>query len=69
MILLDVDPNVVKPGWTALVVTLLLAAAVVFLYFSMRKQFRRINIPREQPEQTGDTPATPTEPAAGSSAE
>ena len=42
MILLDVDPNWVRPGWTPLFVTLLLAAAMVFLYFSMRKQFRKI---------------------------
>jgi hypothetical protein len=42
MILLDVDPNWVRPGWTPLLVTLLLAAAMVFLYFSMRKQFRKI---------------------------
>jgi hypothetical protein len=66
MILLELDPNVVKPGWTALVVTLLLAAAMVFLFFSMRKQFRKINIPPEEPD---DKPPTPTEPAAGASAE
>ena len=45
MILLDVDPNIVKPGWTPLFVVLLLAVALVFLYFSMRKQFRKIRIP------------------------
>jgi hypothetical protein len=45
MILLDVDPNWVRPGWTPLFVTLLLAAAMVFLYFSMRKQFRKIRTP------------------------
>ena len=69
MILLDVDPNVVKPGWTALVVTLLLAVAMVFLFLSMRKQFRKISIPREQPDEAEDKPSTPTEPTAGSSAE
>jgi flagellar biosynthesis component FlhA len=42
MILLDVDPNIVRPGWTPLFVVLLLAVAMVFLYFSMRKQFRKI---------------------------
>ena len=66
MIFLELDPNVVRPGWTALVVTLLLAAAMVFLYFSMRKQFRKINIPRQEPD---DKPSTPTEPTAGTSAE
>jgi hypothetical protein len=68
VILLDVDPNMVKPGWTALLVTLLLAVAMVLLFFSMRKQFRKISIPREEPEETDDEPATPTEPTAGSSA-
>ena len=45
MILLDVDPNIVRPGWTPLFVVLVLAAAMVFLYFSMRKQFRKIRTP------------------------
>jgi hypothetical protein len=42
MILLDVDPNLVKPGWTAFLVVVLLGIAMVFLYLSMRKQFRKI---------------------------
>jgi hypothetical protein len=66
MILLELDPNVVKPGWTPLVVTLLLAVALVLLFLSMRRQFRKINIP---PQETDDKPPTPTEPAAGASAE
>jgi hypothetical protein len=45
VIILDVDPNIVRPGLTPLFITLLLAAAMVFLYFSMRKQFRKIRIP------------------------
>lgn len=44
MFLLDLDPNVVKPGWTPLIITILLAAALVLLYLSMRRQFRRINV-------------------------
>jgi hypothetical protein len=48
MILLDVDPNVVKPGWTAFVVVLLLGIAMVFLYLSMRKQFRKIRVPGDE---------------------
>jgi hypothetical protein len=47
MILLEVDPNVVKPGWTPLLVTLLLLGAMVFLYLSMRKQFRKIRTPED----------------------
>ena len=69
MTLLDLDPNVVKPGWTALVVTVLLGLALVFLFLSMRKQFRKISIPRQEPEEMDDKPGTPTEPAAGSSVE
>ena len=48
MILLDVDPNLVKPGWTALVVVLLLGVAMVFLYLSMRKQFRKIRVSEDE---------------------
>ena len=47
MILLEVDPNVVKPGWTPLIITLLLGVAMVLLFLSMRRQFRKISIPRE----------------------
>jgi hypothetical protein len=42
VILLEVDPNWVKPGWVLLLVIVLLAGAMVFLYLSMRKQFRKI---------------------------
>lgn len=58
MILLDVDPSVVKPGWAALVVVLLLAVAMVFLYLSMRKQFRKIRTPddvADESEQVEDS--------------
>jgi hypothetical protein len=47
MILLEVDPNWVKPGWMLLLVILLLAGAMVFLYLSMRKQFRKIRVPED----------------------
>ena len=66
MIFLELDPNVVKPGWTALIVTVLLAVALVLLYLSMRRQFRKINIPQEG---TDDKPPAPTEPTAGTSAD
>ena len=52
MILLDVDPNIVRPGWTPLFVVLLLAAAMVFLYLSMRKQFRKIRTPDDVADET-----------------
>jgi hypothetical protein len=50
MIWLDIDPNVVKPGWTPLMITVGLAVAVVLLFFSMRRQFRRINVPDDSVE-------------------
>jgi hypothetical protein len=55
MILLDVDPNIVKPGWTPLFVVLLLAVAMVFLYLSMRKQFRKIHTPDDAADHTEDS--------------
>ena len=39
--LLDLDPNIVKPGWIPLLITVGLAAVMVLLFFSLRKQFRR----------------------------
>ncbi len=62
MILLEVDPNVVKPGWTPLIVTLLLGIAVVLLFLSMRRQFRKISIPREDEvdDASPTAPDTPT---------
>ena len=42
-VLLDLDPNVVKPGWTPLLITVGLAAVIVLLFLSMRRQFRRID--------------------------
>jgi hypothetical protein len=66
MILLDVDPSAVRPGWTALIVVLLLAVAMVFLYLSMRKQFRKIRTPddvageSEQEESASERPPGPS---------
>ena len=54
LVALDVDPSTVRPGWIAFVVILLLAIALVFLFFSMRRQFRKINIgDPEEPSQPG----------------
>ena len=53
MIFLELDPDVVKPGWTAFVVVILLVIAMVFLYLSMRKQFRKIRV-HEEEEALGD---------------
>ena len=66
MIFLELDPDVVKPGWTPLIITVLLAIAVVLLYLSMRRQFRKINIPPQEPDE--EQPAPP-DPPAGSPAD
>ena len=65
MILLDLDPNVVKPGWTPALITLGLAVVIVLLYLSMRNQVRRINVPYADAEATPDAAAEP-EATAGS---
>ena len=57
LVTLDVDPSTVRPGWSAFVVILLLAIALIFLFFSMRRQFRKINI---------IDPEEPSKPAAAS---
>ena len=71
MILLEVDPDLVKPGWTPLIITVLLGVAVVLLFFSMRRQFRKISIPRDDgvddpaaPSADGPPAATPDAPEA-----
>lgn len=47
--LLDLDPNIVKPGWIPLLITIAMAAVLVLLFLSMRKQFRRIDVSQSQP--------------------
>ncbi|MET0694470.1 MAG: hypothetical protein ABWX96_09225 [Propionibacteriaceae bacterium] len=59
MTLLDIDPNVVKPGWTPLIILILLAIVMVFLYFSMRKQFRKINVPSDPRFDNGESTGVP----------
>jgi hypothetical protein len=45
------DPEDVKPGWLGFGVFLLLAAAVVLLVFSFRKQLRKVDF--EEPSDDG----------------
>ncbi len=63
-LLLELDPNIVKPGWTPLLITLGIALAMVLLFRSMRRQFRKVdeNFP-EPPQRTTGTPAPPVAPA------
>ena len=49
------DPEDVKPGWLGFGVFLLLAAAVVFLVFSFRKQLKKVDF--EEPS-SGRRPAS-----------
>jgi protein-S-isoprenylcysteine O-methyltransferase Ste14 len=51
-------PEDLRPGWIALVTILLLCGASLFLWFSMRKQLRRIQVPREDEEATTDAAAS-----------
>ena len=63
MILLEVDPSVVKPGWMPLLITLLLLGAMVFLYLSMRKQFRKIRIPEDDESDNAEDSASERPPS------
>ena len=63
MMLLEVDPNLVRPGWTPLVVIVLLGVVLFFLGRSMIKQFGRIDVPGAD-----DVDPDPTGPATGTGA-
>ena len=47
MMLLEVDPNLVRPGWTPLLVIVLLGIVLFFLGRSMLKQFGKIDVPAD----------------------
>jgi len=69
MMLLELDPNIVKPGWTPLLITVGLALVMVLLFRSMRRQFRRVddNFPGHAGgTRVGDLPPDPsaTDPSA-----
>jgi hypothetical protein len=55
MTLLEVDPSAVQPGWAALIVVLLMAGAMVLLYLSMRKQFRKIRTAEDAADEAADS--------------
>jgi hypothetical protein len=66
MILLEVDPNWVKPGWVLLLVIVLLAGAMVFLYLSMRKQFRKIRMSEDEEPDNAEESASERPPSTPS---
>jgi hypothetical protein len=47
MMLFEVDPNLVRPGWTPLLVLVLLGIVLFFLGRSMLKQFGKIDVPAD----------------------
>ena len=61
MILLDLDPNVVKPGWIPLLITVGLALVMVLLFRSMRRQFSRVHANFPDPRAGSPTSAAPAE--------
>ncbi|WP_410785187.1 hypothetical protein [Kribbella sp. C-35] len=56
----EIDPNVVKPGWVALLIVLALGAATVLLVRNMGKQLKRIDFDRDG----ADDPAPSDDPAS-----
>jgi flagellar biosynthesis/type III secretory pathway M-ring protein FliF/YscJ len=48
MVLLKISPSAVHAGWLALVIILALAAVVVLLVWSMRRQMRKIQLPSRE---------------------
>ena len=54
----------VRPGWIPLLIVILLGAFIAFLYFSMKKQLGRIDIPEggvpTRPEQDNGDSTTPS---------
>jgi hypothetical protein len=63
LVALEVDPSTARPGWAPLIVILLLAVAMVFLFLSMRRQFRKINLGQsDEPPSSSDEAEGPRSP-------
>lgn len=58
------DPNIVKPGWTPLLILVMLLVVLTLLYFSMRRHVRRINVP-ERARPSSDVTTSEESPADG----
>ena len=61
MTLLDIDPNLVRPGWIPLLITIVMALVLVLLFRIMRRQMGRIQVPK-RPEQRDAEAGTPPGP-------
>ncbi len=68
MILLDLDPNVVKPGWIPLLITVGLALVMVLLFRSMRRQFTKVHANFPDPRLPSASPGSAEERAGGAAA-
>ena len=73
----EIDPNVVRPGWVALLIVLALGAATVLLWRNMGKQLKRIDFdpdgaddpaPSDAPASQDHSPSPATDAAPTSSA-
>jgi hypothetical protein len=73
----EIDPNVVKPGWVALLIVLALGAATVLLWRNMGKQLKRIDFdhdgaadraPSDDPATSDRSPSPATDAAPTTSA-
>jgi hypothetical protein len=62
LVALDLDPSVIKPGWTPLIITILLGVALVFLFLSMRRQFRKIQVGKDATKEEEESSAGPSSP-------
>jgi uncharacterized membrane protein affecting hemolysin expression len=60
-VLLDVDPSIVRPGWIALVVIVLIGVALALLFFSLRRNVRRISpeLPYKSEVEAAESPQAP----------
>lgn len=57
----EVDPDLVRPGWSPLVVVVLLGIVLFFLGRSLIRQFGKIDVPADHdPSETAGTPGTGT---------
>ena len=55
-ILFELDPNVVKPGWSPLLILIAMALAMALLFRSMQRQFRRVHDNFPDPAATASPP-------------
>ena len=53
-VLLEIDPNVVKPGWTPLLILVGMALVMALLFRSMKRQFRRVHANFPDPRATAE---------------